>query len=137
MDFMERLNDTINSIEGLPERSRLGYLGTDESLVLYPLPGSRPIVEYMDGTRDEQLNYEISMKSKSQDKINKTLWLVARTLEGVKSIVSLDNSFEFQSLTLTNMPYVNSADEQGWYTFNLNVQAIITNKEKERLHGTT
>lgn len=132
MDFMERLNDTINSIEGLPERSRLGYLGTDESLVLYPLPGSTPIALYMDGTKDERLNYEISMKSKSQDKINKTLWLVARTLERVKTINSLDGSFEFQEITITNMPYVNNADEQGWYTFNLNVQAIITNKEKEK-----
>ena len=133
MDFMERLNDTINSINGVPERSKLGYLGHGESLVLYPLPGSRPIAEYMDGTKDEQLNYEISMKSKSQDKINKTLWLVARTLEEVKTIISLDNSFEFQSLALTNMPYVNNADEQGWYTFNLNVQATITNKEKENI----
>ena len=131
MDFMERLNDQINGIEGLPISSKLGYLDHGESLVLYPLPGSTPIAEYMDGTRDEQLNYEISMKSKSQDKINKTLWLVARTLERVKSIISLDNSFEFQNLTLTNMPYVNNTDEQGWYTFNLNVQAVITNKEKE------
>lgn len=131
MDFMERLNDQINSIEGLPINSRLGYLGTEESLVLYPLPGSRPIAYYMDGTKDEQLNYEISMKSKSQNKINTTLWLVARTLERVKTIKSQDGSFEFQGLTLTNMPYVNEADEQGWYTFNLNVQATITNKEKE------
>ena len=131
MDFMERLNDKINSIEGLPEKSKLGYLGHGDSLVLYPLPGSTPIAEYMDGTKDEQLNYEISMKSQSQDKINKTLWLIARKLERVKSINSLDDSFEFQSLTLTNMPYVNNAEEQGWYTFNLNVQAIITNKEKE------
>ena len=133
MDFMERLNDQINSIEGLPVRSSLGYLGADESLVLYPLPGSTPIAVYMDGTKDEALNYEISMKSKSQDKINTTLWLVARTLERVKSINSLDGSFEFQEITITNMPYVNNADEQGWYTFNLNVQATITNKEKENI----
>ncbi len=133
MDFMERLNDRINSIEGLPLSSKLGYLDHGESLVLYPLPGSRSIAEYMDGTKDEQLNYEISMKSKSQDKINKTLWLVARTLEDVKTIISLDGSFEFQNLALTNMPYVNNADEQGWYTFNLNVQATITNKEKENI----
>ena len=133
MDFMERLNDQINSIEGLPVRSSLGYLGTGESLVLYPLPGSTPIAIYMDGTKDEALNYEISMKSKSQDRINTTLWLVARTLERVKSINSLDGSFEFQEITITNMPYVNNADEQGWYTFNLNVRATITNKEKENI----
>ena len=133
MDFMERLNDRINDIEDLPIKSKLGYLGTDESLVLYPLPGSTPIATYMDGTRDEAINYEISMKSKSQDKINKSLWLIARTLERLEVITSLDDSFEFQEINITNMPYVNNADEQGWYVFNLNVRATITNKEKENL----
>lgn len=133
MDFMERLNDQINDIEDLPIKSKLGYLGTDESLVLYPLPGSTPIATYMDGTRDEAINYEISMKSKSQDKINKSLWLIARTLERLEVVTSLDDSFEFQEINITNMPYVNNADEQGWYVFNLNVQATITNKEKENL----
>lgn len=131
MDFMERLNDTINEIPGLPLRSRLGYLGTNESLVIYPLPGSTPIAEYMDGTKDERLNYEVSMKSKSQEKINDTLWLIARSLDDVKDIKSKDGSFKFEDLSITNLPFVNNADDQGWFTFLLNVQATITNKEKE------
>lgn len=131
MDFIERLNDTINAIPGLPLRSRLGYLGTEESLVIYPLPGSNVIATYMDGVRDENLNYEIAMKSKDQEKISNTLWLVARTLEQTKDINSKDNSFKFEGLRITNLPFVNNADEQGWFTFLLNVQATITNFEKE------
>lgn len=133
MDFMERLNDTINEIPGLPLRSRLGYLGTNESLVIYPLPGSTPIAEYMDGTKDERLNYEVSMKSKSQEKINDTLWLIARSLDDVKDIKSKDGSFKFEDLSITNLPFVNNADEQGWFTFLLNIQATITNFEKENI----
>lgn len=133
MDFMERLNDTINNISGLPVRSRLGYLGTEESLVLYPLPGSNVISTYMDGSKDENINYEIAMKSKSQSKINSTLWLIARDLEKANNIESKDNSFEFQGLRITNFPFVNDANEQGWFTFLLNVQATITNFEKENV----
>lgn len=133
MDFTERLNYTINAIPGLPLRSLMGYLGTDESLVLYPLPGSNVIASYMDGTKDEHLNYEIAMKSKSQSKISTTLWLIARTLEETKAIESKNGSFSFQGLTITNLPFVNNADEQGWFTFLLNVQATITNKEKENV----
>lgn len=131
MDFTERLNDTINAIPGLPLRSRLGYLGTEESLVIYPLPGSNVIAAYMDGTKDENLNYEIAMKSRDQEKISSTLWLVARTLEETKVIESKDDSFKFDGLRITNLPFVNNADEQGWFTFLLNVQATITNFEKE------
>lgn len=131
MDFMERLNDTINAIPNLPVRSRMGYLGPEESLVIYPLPGSNVIASYMDGTKDENLNYEISMKSQSQSKIDNTLWLVARKLEKVKNIESKDGSFEFEELSITNLPFINDANEQGFYTFNINVQATITNKEKE------
>lgn len=131
MDFIERLNDTINAIPSLPLRSRLGYLGTEESLVIYPLPGSNVIATYMDGVRDENLNYEMAMKSKDQEKISNTLWLVARTLEETKVINSKDNSFKFEGLRITNLPFVNNADEQGWFTFLLNVQATITNFEKE------
>lgn len=133
MDFIERLNDTINAIPGFPLRSRLGYLGTEESLVIYPLPGSNVIATYMDGVRDENLNYEIAMKSKDQEKISNTLWLVARTLEETKVINSKDNSFKFEGLRITNLPFVNNADEQGWFTFLLNVQATITNFEKENV----
>lgn len=133
MDFMERLNDTINAIPDLPLRSLMGYLGAEESLVLYPLPGSNVIASYMDGTKDEHLNYEIAMKSKSQQRINTTLWLIARTLEEVTEINSQDSSFEFQGLTITNLPFVNQANDQGYFTFLLNVQATITNKEKENV----
>ncbi len=105
---------------------KLGYLGVGESFVLYPLPGSRVTQEYMDGTTDQQLNYEIAFKSKSQNKINDTLWAVQTELEKTRVIVSGNNSFEFDELIITNKPFINQLDDQGWFVFLLNVQAKIT-----------
>lgn len=123
---MERLNGRINAIPNMPVVSRLGYLGAEESLVLYPLPGSRIITEYMDGTTDQQLNYEIAMKSKRQSTILDVLWKVQNELEHLKNLESNDGSFEFQSITITNKPFINQIDEQDWFVFLLNVQANIT-----------
>lgn len=126
MDFMERLCDEINDMPQLPVVCKLGYLGTDESLVLYPLPGSKVVQEFMDGTSDQQLNYEIAMKSKSQNKINSTLWTIQNELEKLKALDSQDDSFKFDELIITNKPFINQIDEQGWFVFLLDVQANIT-----------
>lgn len=132
MDFIERLKDKINEVPGLLLRCKLGYLGTEESLVLYPLPGSRTVQEYMDGTKDQELNYEIAMKSKLHSEINATLWLVQNELENLKKIESHDGSFKFDELTITNKPFINQIDEQGWFVFLLNVQAKITVFKEEK-----
>lgn len=126
MDFIERLQDKVNEIPGLPSACKLGYLGAEESFALYPLPGSQVTTEYMDGTTDQQLNFEFAMKSKSQSKIHATLWLVQNELEGLSELESQDGSFEFDELIITNKPFINQIDDQGWFVFLLDVQAKIT-----------
>ncbi|WP_137744838.1 phage tail terminator protein [Robertmurraya siralis] len=126
MDFIERLQERINAINQLPVVCKLGYLGTDESLVLYPLPGSQVTQRFMDGTTDQQLNYEIAMKSKSQNRIHQTLWLIQNELEGLSQLESKDGSYEFDELIITNKPFINQIDDQGWFVFLLDVQAKIT-----------
>lgn len=126
MDFMEQLCDKINEITGTAAQCSMGYLGTGESFVLYPLPGSKITAEYMDGTTDQALNYEIAMKSKSQKRIHETLWLTQTDLEGLEELTSKDGSFEFDEITITNKPYINQIDDQGWFVSLLNVQAKIT-----------
>lgn len=126
MDFIERLAERVNEIPSIPINCRIGYLGTDESFVVYPLPGSRTVTEYMDGTKDQQLNFEFAMKSKSQSKIHATLWLVQNVLDDLDKLESQDNSFEFNNLIITNKPFINNADDQGFFTFLLDIQAQIT-----------
>jgi|SRR5690625_1342727 len=126
MDFMERLQDKVNAMPKIPINCQLGYLGTAESLVLYPLPGSKVVTGYMDGSSDQQLNYEFAMKSKAQGKIHQTLWLVQNELERLKELESHDDSFKFEELIITNKPFINQIDDQGWFVFLLDVQANIT-----------
>ncbi|WP_313430009.1 minor capsid protein [Siminovitchia terrae] len=126
MDFMERLTERVNEIPELPIQCKMGYLGTAESFVVYPLPGSGVVQKYMDGTSDQQLNYEFAMKSKVQSKIHQTLWLVQNELEALSELESRDNSFEFEELIITNKPFINQLDDQGWFVFLLDVQAKIT-----------
>lgn len=110
----------------LPVRCKMGYLDSGESFVIYPLPGSQVIQEYMDGTTDQQLNYEIAMQSKFQSKIHDTLWLVQNELEKLAELESHNNSFEFDKLTITNKPFINQIDDQGWFVFLVDIQAKIT-----------
>lgn len=131
MDFMEMLSDRINEMPRLPIECKMGYLDTGESLVIYPLPGSKVVMGYMDGTSDQQLNYEIAMKSKSHKKINDTLWVVQNELERLKELESQDDSFKFDELIITSKPFINQIDDQGWFVFLLNVQANITVLKEE------
>lgn len=126
MDFLERLAERINEIDGLPIHCEPGYLQADESLGVYPIPGSQDVRMYMDGTKDVRLMYEIAMKSRIQGRIHSTLWLIQNELDNLKELQSHDGSYKFDSITITNKPFINQADEQGFFIFLLNIQANIT-----------
>lgn len=130
MDFVERLKDSINTIN-LPLKMRTGYLSDKETLAVYPSPGSRVVQQYMDGTKDVNLNYQIAMKSKDGELINNTLWIIQNYLEALMSVTSNDNSFEYNGLVIANKPFISEADEQGWFVFLLDVTANVTIHEEE------
>jgi hypothetical protein len=135
VDFMQRLRDRVNQIPNLPIQCQMGYLGARESFVVYPLPGSRVTSEYMDGTSDQQLNFEFAMKSQEQSRIHPTLWAVQNELEALTELQSNDGSFEFENLIITNKPFINQLDDQGWFVFLLDVQANITVFKEEQING--
>lgn len=134
MDFLERLAERINLISSLPIRIEPGFLKATESFVIYPLPGSRVVREYMDGTKDQQLNFELAMKSTIQSNVNHTLWVVQNALEDLGELESHDGSFEFQNIVITNKPFINNADDQGFSTFLLDIQANITVFKEEKVN---
>lgn len=135
MDFLDRLQDKVNSLPGISVPLMQGYLDSDESFVVYPLPGGRTVTEYMDGTKDRILNFEFAMKSKRQSVINPTLWMVQNVLDELEELESEDGSFEFEELTITNTPFINQINEQGWFVFLLDVQANITVFKEELANG--
>lgn len=128
MDLLNRIVDSINGMANVLPSIRKGYLGAEESFVIYPIPGSRTTAEYFDGEKDVSLNYEIAMKSKDGNKITDTLWAIQTALEDLESLNSLDQSFQFDSLQITNKPYINQIDDRGWLVFLLDISVNVSIK---------
>lgn len=124
MNFIDVLADDINKNITSPVKMIKSYLGAGESLVVYPLPGGRKVKEYMDGAKDISLNYEIAMKSKSPDLLGNLLWRISDYIESLEELKSKE--FEFNTISITNKPYITDADEQGWFVFVLDFEAKIT-----------
>ena len=131
MDFIERLNQSVNTIPNLPLKCVLGYLPPKaEAFVLYPLAGGQVTQEFFDGTKDQELNFEFAMKSQDQQKISNALWLVQNYLEELSELNSSDGSFDFDSTSITNKPFINQLDEIGTYIFLVDIKAKITTYPK-------
>lgn len=124
MNFIDVLTDNINKNITPPVKMIKSYLGAGESLVVYPLPGGKKVKEYMDGAKDISLNYEIAMKSKSPDLLGNLLWRISDYIESLEELKSKE--FEFNTISITNKPYITDADEQGWFVFVLDFEAKIT-----------
>ncbi|MFD1466474.1 minor capsid protein [Lapidilactobacillus mulanensis] len=130
MDFPERLVAEIRKLN-LPIKTRIGNVGTDESAGFYPMPGGQVITEFMDGMKEQQLNYEYVIKSKDQDKAGDQLWAVSNFIEELDEIPSLDGSYDFEEITITSKPAQSQADEQGFFYWVVDFSAqIITYKKK-------
>lgn len=137
IDFLEQLQKQINNIEKLPINCTLNYLSTDEALLLYPLAGSRIIQGYYDGISERQVNAEFAMKSKDQQKIYDTLWLLQGYLDNQPQIQSDDGSFELGEMAIVNQPRITQSEGDEWYTFLLDIQVKMTvfNTKEENKNG--
>lgn len=127
MDLLEQLVASINT-QNLPTL-KIGYVSDEESFVVYPLPGSRVTKAYMDGTAELVINYEIIHKSKDQELINATLWQVQSYLEMIEDLPSTE--YTFIGLEVTNKPYIQSLDTQGWYQSCIDIAITIEIKENQ------
>lgn len=124
-DFLERLSDTIDKIDGVNMTSVVGSLGMGESLSVYALPGGEVVGGDMSGARDVRLPFEIAIKSKSQQVANDTLWLINQGLGSIDiDIPSSNESYEFESLAV-GTPFLNEEDERGYFLYLLNITANI------------
>ena len=124
LNFIETITEKINSDLVLPVSIKKGYLDVGESLVMYPLPGGQKVREYMDGAKDISLNYEIAMKSQNPELLGDSLWQISDFIENLNNLES--NDFTFNSIQITNKPYITQADEQSWLVFVLDFEAKIT-----------
>lgn len=124
-DFLERLANEIDTIDGVNMTSNIGSLGMGEGLSVYALPGGEVVGGDMSGARDVKLPFEIAIKSKSQSTSNDTLWLINQGLGSIDiDIPSANDSYEFESLEV-GTPFLNEEDDQGYFLYLLDVTANI------------
>ena len=135
LDFIWRLNDYINTLD-LFARSNVGILKADDSLSVMAMPGGEETV-YFDGTRDKNLNIQINAKSINQLNCIDSLAKIARVLENLpeNAIQSENDSFYFESISVTSPVSIVAQDEQGFFIYALSISAKITIYKGVEMNG--
>ena len=135
LDFIWRLNDYINTLD-LFARSNVGILKADDSLSVMAMPGGEETV-YFDGTRDKNLNIQINAKSINQLNCIDSLAKIARVLENLpeNAIESENDSFYFESISVTSPVSIVAQDEQGFFIYALSISAKITIYKGVEMNG--
>lgn len=125
-NFQAVLLAHVNQIADLPLQARLDYFKDDvDDLVINALHGGTVDKEYMDGTREVSLPFEVAIKCKSNQKASDTIWTICGELSDVDiSLSSTDNSYTFLSLKV-DKPGINGRDEQGYFVYTLTVTARL------------
>lgn len=116
----------INSFKQLPLKARLDYFKDDQDdLVVNAIPGGTIEREYMDGTREVSLPFEIAVKSKTNQLANDVIWFLNGELSAFDiDLPSTDDSYTFLSLSV-GKPGINSKDEHGYFVYTLQLQAKL------------
>ncbi len=125
-NFQNVLLAHINNIKDLPLKARIDYFEDDkDDLVINALSGGIIGKEYMDGTREVSLPFEIAVKSKTNVVANDIIWLLNGDLSDFDlDLPSTDNSYTFLSLSV-DKPGINGKDEQGYFVYSMQVTAKL------------
>ncbi|GGE26286.1 minor capsid protein [Streptococcus himalayensis] len=125
-NFQEVLLAHINNIKDIPLKARLDYFeDNQDDLVINALSGGIIEKEYMDGTREVSLPFEIAVKSKTNAVAIDTIWLINGDLSSFDiELPSSDNSYTFLSLKV-DKPGINGKDEQGYFVYSMQVIATL------------
>ena len=125
-NFQNVLLAHINNIKDLTLKARLDYFEDDkDDLVINALSGGIIDKEYMDGTREVSLPFEIAVKSKTNGVANDIIWLLNGDLSDFDlDLPSTDNSYTFLSLKV-DKPGINGKDEQGYFVYSMQVIAKL------------
>ncbi|MEM1455578.1 minor capsid protein [Pediococcus pentosaceus] len=131
MDLAERLAEKINQLEDLPTPIHIGFLTVDNSLQLYPAPGSRDLSQDWYGTKERELNFEIAIRTDDSDLGSKCLWNISNAIDGLQTLISKDESFEFNSIEMTGLPFISNQDTEGFSIYSLNFKVNIDQQTED------
>lgn len=123
LDLLEQLKDNIRGL-GLEIVQNINT--EDDSIAIAALPGGRVIQEYYGGMKDKELNYEIRGKTKDPKKTEEELTQISDHLTDLQALPSLNGSYEFIGVTVSDEPYFLEADDQAFFHFALGFSVRVT-----------
>lgn len=132
MDFEDRLADYIDTLDvGL--KLVYDYTNSDESMSIARLPGGQITQEYFDGTVDKELLFEIEAKVKPENRIlaMNALYRLTESLNDLVTLPSLDGSFDFIRIRVTNEIFFSEATTGGFNFYRINIKPELTIHKKE------
>ena len=110
-----------------PFKISLGVLLSEDNITIASLPGSRTLKGYMDGVQDKELYYEVAIKVKNKQlQAIQSLTSIAEQLEREENITSGKGSFDYQGIELTDLPFLEGQDMQGYILYRMKFTAVLT-----------
>lgn len=134
MDLQDRLADAIEGFlraRQTPMTTLAHFVpAKSEGLSFHSMPGSTVISSYMDGSQQVQIPFELRLKSMDPKKADQMLWALMTFIANVSSsdIISSDGSFVLDDVQEANAPFINDEDENGYYSFVADFNAVVTMK---------
>jgi len=125
-NFIYKLTDYVKGLAtGYPVQ--VGRFTDEDSLVVIPAEGSNVIQEYMDGTKDKRMSFEINIKSKSQEDAFNVLSNVINNIADISNFLDEENEQStLLGVTVEQMPYFALEQEIGYFIYNSKIVVNIT-----------
>lgn len=134
LDFLTQLSSEVKGLD-LKFPLYVGLLDKEESLAIRSLPGGSTVREYYDGTKDKELNYHFSIKTKNQELAIETLMTLAEHLENVENIASKNNSYQFSKIKIVDEPFFVGETEDEFFYYQLTIKPNLTIFKEETKNG--
>ena len=125
-NFIYTLTDYIKGLKtGYPVQ--IGTFACADSLVVIPAEGSNVIREYMDGTKEIRMSFEINIKSKSQEEAFNVLSDVTNNMANVGNFLDKENGqHTLLNVAVEQLPYFAQEQEIGYFIYNAKIAVDVT-----------
>ena len=118
-NFIYKIVDYINELE-LGLSLKIGIPDDGESLVIIPIEGSEVIHEYMNGSADIRLPFEIKIKSKNQEEAFNVLSKVMNHMRNIVEVLEKDEKKDHTLLqvVIDHIPTFVGKEADGYFYYN-------------------
>jgi len=126
-NFIYQIVKYIKELE-LDYNVRIGIFDDEESLVIVPVEGSQIIHEYMNGTADIRLPFEIKIKSRNQEEAFTKLSKVMNHMRGIGEFLEQgeDKDHTLLNVVIDQIPTFVGKQDDGYFYYQAKVTVDLS-----------